>query len=162
MTEYASKLLKQDKISFQEFQKFAVSTRDYDGGIHGLSVCFMKLPGELNEYRKETDHDKKLLEASDVLWKIANICDYMIIDFNNTLKRIHAVHEPCIYEYLENAGKIVRDGNIKHEERRRIVIGYLVYCLSRVIASGFNLTSIYKANIVKLSRRQEKGTILNR
>lgn len=167
MDNYAQKLLDQETITFEEFQKFAISTRQYDDKFHGLAVCFMKLPGELNEFLKEKSADKKMLEAGDVLWKIANICDYMKIDFN-CIDGYSVTDDPCIYEYLERAGKMIRDKDINHFDRRSLVIYYITYCFNRIIydspivPNGFKLTHLYRLNITKLSKRKEKGTILNR
>ena len=158
-------LLNQETITFEEFQKFALSTGIYSSKFKALAVCTHKLVGELGELDDaETDADT-LLECGDVMWKIALISHHLnfIPNSKHTISNMFAISP----KYNEACGKMLRDENYEHVERLEIIKDYVNKSIDHVefemdcCDNKITMTDVYKANIKKLTKRKENGTLIN-
>lgn len=162
--EDAEKLLKQDVVTFKEFQKFAESTAKYGTKERALSCCFMGLVGEACEWDDAKTEDEQIKEAGDVLWKIANIArllDFEVLDCHQSKKTFFSFNYG---RFIEAGKKLVRCGDFTKGKYVDVITEECITLKDRVrYAEGNlgNLTHVYKANIIKLTERLKNNAIIN-
>jgi len=160
--EDAKELLKKDVVTFQDFQDFTTLTEVYKTRFHALICCGFGLVEESEELNDADNSKDILLEAGDVMWKIATLSrcfNFEVLDI------FESGINSAPFSIMKLAGafkRMFRSHNLDDAKHIATVKKECINLKDAILQLyDNNLTEVYKANISKLLKRIEQGSIID-
>lgn len=160
--EDAKELLKKDVVTFQDFQDFTTLTGVYKTRFHALICCGFGLIEESEELNDADNQKDILLESGDVMWKIATLSRWFNFE---VLDIFESGINSAPFSIMKLAGafkKMFRNYDL-YDAKHIATVKKECINLKDAILQLYdnNLTEVYKANVSKLLKRIEQGSIID-